>query len=58
MKKSIIPFLGMLSILAACNNSSKIEKAATPATDSLRYPEESHFKNIQQLTYGGDNAEA
>ena len=58
MKKSIIPFLGMLSILAACNNSSKIEKAATPATDSLRYPEESHFRNIQQLTYGGDNAEA
>jgi len=58
MKKSIIPFLGMLSILAACNNSSKIEKATTPATDSLRYPEESHFKNIQQLTYGGDNAEA
>ncbi|MBL0269407.1 MAG: PD40 domain-containing protein [Chitinophagaceae bacterium] len=58
MKKSIIPFLGMLSMLAACNNSSKIEKAVTPATDSLRYPDESHFKNIQQLTFGGDNAEA
>ena len=26
--------------------------------DSLAYPEESHFKNIQQLTFGGDNAEA
>lgn len=58
MKKSIIPFLGMLCVLVACNNSSKIEKGAPPATDTLRYPEESHFKNIRQLTFGGDNAEA
>lgn len=27
-------------------------------SDTLHYPEESHFKNIQQLTFGGDNAEA
>jgi Tol biopolymer transport system component len=27
-------------------------------TDTLLYPEETHFKNIQQLTFGGDNAEA
>ncbi len=27
-------------------------------TDTLLYPEERHFKNIQQLTFGGDNAEA
>lgn len=27
-------------------------------TDSLHYPEEKHFKNIVQLTFGGDNAEA
>lgn len=26
--------------------------------DSLRYAEESHFQNIRQLTFGGDNAEA
>src|SRR5690242_10657266 len=26
--------------------------------DTLQYPEETHFKNIQQLTFGGDNAEA
>lgn len=26
--------------------------------DSLRYAEETHFRNIQQLTFGGDNAEA
>jgi TolB protein len=26
--------------------------------DTLSYPEETHLKNIQQLTFGGDNAEA
>ncbi len=26
--------------------------------DTLHYPEETHFKNIEQLTFGGDNAEA
>lgn len=27
-------------------------------TDTLRYPEEKHFRNVRQLTFGGDNAEA
>lgn len=31
---------------------------ANAQPDSLRYPEENHFKNIRQLTFGGDNAEA
>ena len=26
--------------------------------DTLHYPEETHFKNLRQLTFGGDNAEA
>src|SRR5882724_4598164 len=26
--------------------------------DTMLYPEEKHFKNIQQLTFEGDNAEA
>ena len=26
--------------------------------DSLRYPDEKHLKNMRQLTFGGDNAEA
>ena len=29
-----------------------------PDNDSLRYPDEKHFKNVRQLTFGGDNAEA
>src|SRR5689334_21989543 len=24
----------------------------------IQYPEEKHFKNVKQLTFGGDNAEA
>jgi Tol biopolymer transport system component len=31
---------------------------AQTATDSLQYSQEKHFKNIRQLTFGGDNAEA
>ena len=27
-------------------------------SDTLQYPDEKHFDNIQQLTFGGDNAEA
>jgi len=26
--------------------------------DSVQYPQEKHFKNLRQLTFGGDNAEA
>jgi Tol biopolymer transport system component len=29
-----------------------------PVNDTVLYPEETHFKNVQQLTFGGDNAEA
>lgn len=32
--------------------------AQQATNDTLHYPEEKHFKNIQQLTFGGDNAEA
>jgi Tol biopolymer transport system component len=27
-------------------------------SDTLLFPDETHFKNVQQLTFGGDNAEA
>lgn len=27
-------------------------------SDTIQYPEEKHFKNVQQLTFGGENAEA
>lgn len=28
------------------------------SNDTIQYPEEKHFRNLQQLTFGGDNAEA
>ncbi len=32
--------------------------AVNAQSDTLHYPDETHFANIQQLTFGGDNAEA
>jgi len=56
MKKIIASLLAASLMLGACNNSSKV--TGSPAADTLRYAEETHFRNIQQLTFGGDNAEA
>lgn len=39
-----------------CKNTVKTYRVKY--TDSLRYDDESHLKNIRQLTFGGDNAEA
>ncbi len=60
--------LGAVLILAACNTSvkKKSENTSEPVaaevkkseTPSLVYPEETHFKSLRQLTFGGDNAEA
>jgi TolB protein len=35
-----------------------ISISQTIVSDSLQYSNESHFKNVRQLTFGGDNAEA
>ncbi len=36
----------------------KISEHTVAVTDTVLYPDEQHFKNMQQLTFGGDNAEA
>ena len=47
----------LIFILIAISVSVMV--VAQPATiDSTQYAGEKHFKNIQQLTFGGDNAEA
>jgi TolB protein len=46
---TLILFATITTIKAQTTNS---------ATDSVLYSSEKHFKNIQQLTFGGDNAEA
>ena len=49
---------------AETNNESNKESGydgasgATTWINTLHYPEEKHLKNIKQLTFGGDNAEA
>lgn len=61
MQKLISPLvlLIVLVILSFRNPSITInEHTPTVTGDTLLYPEETHFKNLQQLTFGGDNAEA
>jgi len=61
MQKILITFFIAL-MLCSCGNgpqqppSSQREQAA--AADSLRYAEEKHLRNVRQLSFGGDNAEA
>lgn len=49
-------------LLFTGNNSGHQLLSKNPATaslaDTLHYPEETHFRNLRQLTFGGDNAEA
>lgn len=56
----LLPF--GLFLIAACGTSdAPIEQVADSIDStvvSLIYPEEVHFKNLRQLTFGGDNAEA
>lgn len=49
-------FLSLLPILMAFSGFS--QHHAGPADTTVQYPGEKHFKNVRQLTFGGDNAEA
>ncbi|WP_436517140.1 TolB family protein [Ekhidna sp. To15] len=49
--------LSALLIAFSCSQPNQAEKEATSA-DSLRYDNEVHLKNVRQLTWGGNNAEA
>jgi len=63
MKRTLF-FLALIFSIFSCINESKTSEPATAKTtetnqgNSLAYPEESNLKNIRQLTFGGDNAEA
>ncbi|HYE56102.1 MAG TPA: hypothetical protein VD996_14735 [Chitinophagaceae bacterium] len=50
--------LALLFTLLIVSLFSLAQGAHQPAADTLHYPEEKNFKNLQQLTFGGDNAEA
>lgn len=58
--------LAFLLIFVACKEQTATpntvtidpEEAVKNTENALIYPEETHFKNMQQVTFGGDNAEA
>ena len=62
MKNRILLLLAILSILGCKSSKNKYGydgmSGATKIENTLHYPEEKHLKNIKQLTFGGDNAEA
>lgn len=46
-------------LLAACQPTGKeTDHETPPPADTLRYEQEAHLRNLKQLTFGGDNAEA
>ncbi len=54
-----IAFLSILSFTnKTATNSELITHNSSLIADTLQYPSETHLKNVQQLTFGGDNAEA
>ncbi len=65
MKLKISIILLIISVLSCKNsnkeNANKIEdgiSGETKITNVIHYPQEKHLKNVKQLTFGGDNAEA
>ncbi len=53
-----LPLCLFLPLLAACSSPDQQPSVYDPAADSLRFSGETHFRNIRQLTFGGNNAEA
>jgi len=59
--KSLFVFFVYLALFG--NNFSNSSRSLygfikNSSSDTVQYPEESHLKNVRQLTFGGDNAEA
>ncbi len=49
--------LTILFMISAFNKPGKI-KTLVGTSDTIHFPGETHFANVKQLTFGGDNAEA
>ncbi|MEE9438897.1 MAG: hypothetical protein V3V14_07855 [Saprospiraceae bacterium] len=58
--KNILILILVLTIFSCKENETKKNKSKKVETVStnLRYNQEKHLKNIRQITFGGDNAEA
>jgi TolB protein len=55
-KLNVVISLVVVGIFLTAHTSDKSKQ--NKAADTLRYEQEKHFKNVRQLTFGGDNAEA
>ena len=51
-------FRGIFSLISLFLITNNTGFAQATASDTVHYAGEEHFKNIRQLTFGGDNAEA
>ena len=56
MKSNILSLSVLLFLQAMLSNVAFAQHSSV--ADTLHYKEETHFKNLRQLTFGGDNAEA
>lgn len=54
----LIPLFIILLILLVGTGCNEESSNYNPESDSLRFSGETHLRNIQQLTFGGNNAEA
>ena len=54
-----IILLFFIPVAFSCNNSNNCQAPLTTlVADTLRYSQETHLKNLRQLTFGANNAEA
>jgi TolB protein len=58
MKRFILLLAPLAIVMLLVSFRDHSATSSAPLSDTLLYPEETHFKNVQQLTFGGDNAEA
>src|SRR5258706_9602377 len=61
MKRSVFcvcAAFAMVTIIMSFSKKTLVAVVQQALGDTVLYPDEHHFKNIQQLTFGGDNAEA
>ncbi|CAN5265430.1 hypothetical protein BH20BAC1_BH20BAC1_26360 [soil metagenome] len=54
----IVFYWALLKCAACFTPISTVHSSSVIVSDTLHYPDEKHFKNVVQLTNGGDNAEA
>jgi len=62
MKSKLLVFI-LLSFVLGCKSHKKhigydAKSGATKIVNKVHYAQEKHLKNVKQLTFGGDNAEA